>query len=167
MKCLHYIVWWVDVQGMGTSAGVEMKYPGCMWHPLAAAIPKNSVLFLPLEYMNQNGSAVASDVANPIYQHPARPALDETEEEYLNCFRNPVTITCPSLAPEYLNTSHTQIFSPLTSSQKQPNGHGYIAQNSIDNPDYQQDFFPAGTKTKPNGHLPATENSEYMGVEVH
>lgn len=115
--------------------------------------------------MNQNGSAVASDMANPMYQHPAHGTLDETEEEYLNCFKNPVLVTSPKSAPEYLNTSHSQMISPLTSSQKQPNGHGYITQNSIDNPDYQQDFFPVGSK--PNGHLPAAENSEYMGVEVH
>ncbi|XP_047662260.1 epidermal growth factor receptor isoform X1 [Tachysurus fulvidraco] len=119
------------------------------------------------EYMNQNSSSVVSDMANPIYQHPASSALDETEEEYLNCFKNPTTVTSPNSAPEYLNTSHSQPFSPFTSSQKQLNGHGhgYIAQNSMDNPDYQQDFFPLGTK--PNGHLPAAENSEYMGVEVH
>lgn len=117
--------------------------------------------------MNQNSSSVVSDMTNPIYQHPASSALDETEEDYLNCFKNPTTVTSPNSAPEYLNTSHSQPFSPFTSSQKQLNGHGhgYIAQNSMDNPDYQQDFFPLGTK--PNGHLPAAENSEYMGVEVH
>lgn len=118
--------------------------------------------------MNQNGSAVVSDMSNPIYQHPTHSALDETEEEYLNCFKNPPTATSPNPAPEYLNTSQTKLFSPLTSSLKQPNGHmhGYIAQNSMDNPDYQQDFLPLGIE--PNGHLlPAAENSEYMGVEVH
>lgn len=117
--------------------------------------------------MNQNGGAVVSDMSNPIYQHPSRPALDKTEEEYLNCFKNPVAVTSPDPAPEYLNTSHSQLFSPPTSGQKQPNGHGhgYIPQNSMDNPDYQQDFFPGGVK--PNGYLPAAENSEYMGVEVH
>lgn len=104
-------------------------------------------------------------MSNPIYQHPAGAALDETEEDYLNCFRNPATVTSPNSAPEYLNTSKSQLFSSLMTGQKQTNGHGYIAQNSIDNPDYQQDFFPVGTK--PNGHLPAAENSEYMGVEVH
>ncbi|KAM9440269.1 epidermal growth factor receptor [Clarias gariepinus] len=118
------------------------------------------------EYMNQqNGADVVSDMANPIYQHPARAALDETEEDYLNCFKNPETVTSPNPGPEYLNTSHSQLFSSLQMSKKQPNGHGYIAQNSIDNPDYQQDFLPTGTKL--NGHLPAAENSEYMGVEVH
>lgn len=113
----------------------------------------------------QNGADVVSDMANPIYQHPARAALDETEEDYLNCFKNPETVTSPNPGPEYLNTSHSQLFSSLQMSKKQPNGHGYIAQNSIDNPDYQQDFLPTGTKL--NGHLPAAENSEYMGVEVH
>ncbi|KAI5608840.1 epidermal growth factor receptor precursor, partial [Silurus asotus] len=117
------------------------------------------------EYVNQNGNGSVSDVINPIYQHPAREALDETEEDYLNCFKNPPTVTSSNPAPEYLNTSHTLIFSPLTASKKQPNVNGCISQNSIDNPDYQQDFFPVGTNT--NGHFPAAENSEYMGVEVH
>lgn len=127
---------------------------------------KMYVLFLQLEYMNQNGSNVASDMINPIYQHPAGTTLDETEEEYLNCFRNPDAVTSPNSTPTYLNTSHSQLFShPPTSSRKQPNGNGYIAQNSIDNPDYQQDFFPVGSR--PNGHLPTAENSDYMGVEVH
>ncbi|XP_053507801.1 epidermal growth factor receptor [Ictalurus furcatus] len=117
------------------------------------------------EYMNQSDSAVVSDMSNPIYQHPVPATLDETEEEYLNCFKNPATVTSPNSAPECLNTSRSRILSPFTPSQKQPNGNGYIAQISIDNPDYQQDFFPVGTK--PNGNLQAAENSEYMGVEVH
>lgn len=127
---------------------------------------QNCILFPP-EYINQNGSL--SNMTNPIYQHPGPPrtlphsssALDETEEEYLNCFKSPVS---PGAAPpEYLNTSHTQ----LLSSHSFFGIHGFNPQNSMDNPDYQQDFCPLKLKTHKNGHLPAAENAEYMGLEVH
>ncbi|XP_065126000.1 epidermal growth factor receptor isoform X4 [Paramisgurnus dabryanus] len=115
------------------------------------------------EYMNQNGSLM-SNMTNPIYQHPGPPRtfthstspLDETEEEYLNCFKSPI----PATAPEYLNTSHTQLLSFLST-------HGFNPQSSMDNPDYQQDFCPLELKPHTNGHLPAAENAEYMGLEVH
>ncbi|XP_051983795.1 epidermal growth factor receptor-like isoform X1 [Xyrauchen texanus] len=115
------------------------------------------------EYINQKGSLM-SNVTNPIYQHPGPPhmlphfssTLDETEEEYLNCFKSPA----PSAAfpPDYLNTSNTQSCFSMES---------FKPQNSIDNPDYQQDFCPLELKTHTNGHLPAAENAEYMGLEVH
>ncbi|XP_016368297.1 epidermal growth factor receptor-like isoform X1 [Sinocyclocheilus rhinocerous] len=118
------------------------------------------------EYINQNESLMSS-MTNPIYQHPGPPrtlphsssALDETEEEYLNCFKSPAA----AAPPEYLNTSHTQLLSrqPFFSVQ------GFNPQNSMDNPDYQQDFCPLELKTHTNGHLPAAENAEYMGLEVH
>uniref|UniRef100_A0A8C7X7A5 Receptor protein-tyrosine kinase n=1 Tax=Oryzias sinensis TaxID=183150 RepID=A0A8C7X7A5_9TELE len=106
-------------------------------------------------YMNQNG---VSDVANPIYQNPRPPratlptiSSDGAETEYLNCFKN---------GPEYLNESP-----PALSS----NGvvHGVQMrqpQNSMDNPDYQQDFTPT-LKTHANGHIPAAENAEYLGPD--
>uniref|UniRef100_A0A8C1ZMF1 Receptor protein-tyrosine kinase n=1 Tax=Cyprinus carpio TaxID=7962 RepID=A0A8C1ZMF1_CYPCA len=83
-------------------------------------------------------------MTNPIYQHPGPPrklpnsssALDETEEEYLNCFKSPAAA-------------------------------GFNPKNSMDNPDYQQDFCPLELKTHTNGYLPAAENAEYMGLEVH
>uniref|UniRef100_A0A8C2JPU0 Receptor protein-tyrosine kinase n=1 Tax=Cyprinus carpio TaxID=7962 RepID=A0A8C2JPU0_CYPCA len=107
-------------------------------------------------------------MTNPIYQHPGPPrklpnsssALDETEEEYLNCFKSPAAAAAP---PEYLNTSHTQ----LLSSQPFFSVQGFNPQNSMDNPDYQQDFCPLELKTHTNGYLPAAENAEYMGLEVH
>uniref|UniRef100_A0A8C7X7H3 Receptor protein-tyrosine kinase n=1 Tax=Oryzias sinensis TaxID=183150 RepID=A0A8C7X7H3_9TELE len=107
------------------------------------------------DYMNQNG---VSDVANPIYQNPRPPratlptiSSDGAETEYLNCFKN---------GPEYLNESP-----PALSS----NGvvHGVQMrqpQNSMDNPDYQQDFTPT-LKTHANGHIPAAENAEYLGPD--
>uniref|UniRef100_A0A8C2JK05 Receptor protein-tyrosine kinase n=1 Tax=Cyprinus carpio TaxID=7962 RepID=A0A8C2JK05_CYPCA len=119
------------------------------------------------EYINQNESLMSS-MTNPIYQHPGPPrklpnsssALDETEEEYLNCFKSPAAAAAP---PEYLNTSHTQ----LLSSQPFFSVQGFNPQNSMDNPDYQQDFCPLELKTHTNGYLPAAENAEYMGLEVH
>ncbi|XP_026137105.1 epidermal growth factor receptor-like isoform X1 [Carassius auratus] len=120
------------------------------------------------EYINQKESLMSS-MTNPIYQHPGPPrklpqnssALDETEEEYLNCFKSPTAAA--GALPEYLNTSHTQILSsqPFISVQ------AFNPQNSMDNPDYQQDFCPLELKTYTNGHLPAAENPEYMGLEVH
>lgn len=117
------------------------------------------LLFLP-EYVNQNGGTVNSDMVNPIYQNPEpiRGAFDETEEEYLNCFKHPDPIPAAKSPPEYLNTSQSQFLPSLL------NGHGYSAQNSMDNPDYQQDFCPV--RVKPNGHLPAAQNSEYLGIKV-
>lgn len=107
------------------------------------------------EYMNQNESSMS----NPVYQQPhgpprtllhSSPALDETEEEYLNCFKSPA----PASVVEYLNTSHTQLLSTKPFF-------------SMENPDYQQDFCPLELKTHTNGHLPAAQNQEYMGLEVH
>uniref|UniRef100_A0A673BM84 Receptor protein-tyrosine kinase n=1 Tax=Sphaeramia orbicularis TaxID=375764 RepID=A0A673BM84_9TELE len=105
-----------------------------------------------------------SDVMNPIYQHPGPPrsilptiASDETETEYLNCFKN------DSSGPEYLNEVQPATVLPLIS-----NGvhsvQKYQPQNSIDNPDYQQDFTPT-FKTHANGHIPAAENAEYLGPD--
>uniref|UniRef100_A0A673JRB4 Receptor protein-tyrosine kinase n=1 Tax=Sinocyclocheilus rhinocerous TaxID=307959 RepID=A0A673JRB4_9TELE len=116
------------------------------------------------EYINQNESLMSS-MTNPIYQHPGPPrtlphsssALDETEEEYLNCFKSPAA----AAPPEYLNMSHMQ----LLSSQPFFSVRGFNPQSSMDNPDYQQDFCPLELKT--NGHLPAAENAEYMGLELH
>ncbi|XP_031418769.1 epidermal growth factor receptor [Clupea harengus] len=135
------------------------------------------------EYMNQNGGST-SDMANPNYQHPGPPrsvhsieALDETEEEYLNCFKEPAgatttTTTTTPVAPEYLNTSQNGLLSLSSSSSALIGQSQFNPQNSMDNPDYQQDFFPLAVKPKLNGHhLPAAENVEYLGLagplEVH
>uniref|UniRef100_A0A8C8J8Y8 Receptor protein-tyrosine kinase n=1 Tax=Oncorhynchus tshawytscha TaxID=74940 RepID=A0A8C8J8Y8_ONCTS len=76
-----------------------------------------------------------SDMMNPVYQHPGPP-----QTEYLNCYKN------EAVGPEYLNTLHSNGLSPT----------------SNDNPDYQQDFTPS-VKTHANGHIPAAENTEYLG----
>lgn len=118
----------------------------------------NVCVFL-TEYMNQNG---VSDVMNPVYQHPGPPrtvllptiSSDDAEAEYLNCFRS------GSSGPEYLNEVAAPAFLPFASNGVQK----YAPQNSIDNPDYQQDFTPP-VKTHANGHIPAAENAGYLGPD--
>uniref|UniRef100_A0A8C8IUX8 Receptor protein-tyrosine kinase n=1 Tax=Oncorhynchus tshawytscha TaxID=74940 RepID=A0A8C8IUX8_ONCTS len=111
------------------------------------------------DYMNQNG---VSDMMNPVYQHPGPPrtllptiSSDDTETEYLNCYKN------EAVGPEYLNTLHSNGLSP-TSNGGLHCVQKYQPPNSIDNPDYQQDFTPS-VKTHANGHIPAAENTEYLG----
>uniref|UniRef100_A0A672RKV9 Receptor protein-tyrosine kinase n=1 Tax=Sinocyclocheilus grahami TaxID=75366 RepID=A0A672RKV9_SINGR len=121
------------------------------------------------QLLHSVNESLISSMTNPIYQHPGPPrtlphsssALDETEEEYLNCFKSPAAAA--AAPPEYLNTSHTQLLSRQTFFSVQ----GFNPQNSMDNPDYQQNFCPLELKTHTNGHLPAAENAEYMGLEVH
>ncbi|XP_042284525.1 epidermal growth factor receptor [Thunnus thynnus] len=114
------------------------------------------------DYMNQNG---VSDMMNPIYQHPGPPrtilptiSSDDTETEYLNCFKNEAN------GPEYLNEVPSPATLPLTSNGTVHSIQKYQPQNSIDNPDYQQDFTPT-FKTHTNGHVPAAENTEYLGPD--
>ncbi|XP_054623190.1 epidermal growth factor receptor [Dunckerocampus dactyliophorus] len=114
------------------------------------------------DYMNQNTS---SDMMNPVYPQPGPPrallptiSSDDTEAEYLNCFKNGPN------GPEYLNEfpSTGAVMAPFTS-----NGaivHKYKPQNSIDNPDYQHSFTPT-FKARTNGHMPAAENTEYLGPD--
>uniref|UniRef100_A0A8C1VUK8 Receptor protein-tyrosine kinase n=1 Tax=Cyprinus carpio TaxID=7962 RepID=A0A8C1VUK8_CYPCA len=117
----------------------------CVFNPYSPLFP---------EYVNQNESLMSS-MNNPIYQHPGPPRT------------LPHSSSSPAAAaatpPEYLNTSHTQLLSRQPFFREQ----GFNPQNSMDNPDYQQDFCPLELKTHTNGHLPAAENAEYMGLEVH
>ncbi|KAK1173591.1 epidermal growth factor receptor isoform X1 [Acipenser oxyrinchus oxyrinchus] len=105
------------------------------------------------EYVNQNGHAM-SEVMNPIYQDvllPHSPTQGAQDSHYLNSVNNTVG------NPEYLNTSPRPVFdNPRYCDQK------CYQQTSLDNPDYQQDFFPLKSKT--NGQCPAAENVEYMGL---
>ncbi|XP_060900943.1 epidermal growth factor receptor [Labrus mixtus] len=119
--------------------------------------------FLPApDYMNQNG---VSDMMNPIYQHPGPPrtilptiSSDDAESEYLNCFKT------GDKGPEYLNQIPSPATLPHTSNGTVHSVQKYQPQNSIDNPDYQQDFTPT-FKTHTNGHIPAAENAEYLGPD--
>uniref|UniRef100_A0A4W5N1M4 Receptor protein-tyrosine kinase n=1 Tax=Hucho hucho TaxID=62062 RepID=A0A4W5N1M4_9TELE len=106
-------------------------------------------------FLDHNG---VSDLMNPVYQHPGPPrtllptiSSDDTEAEYLNCYKN------GAVGPEYLNTLQPSLLSPTTSNGIS-NGLNPTPQNSIVNPDYQQDFTPS-IKT----HIPAAENAEYVG----
>uniref|UniRef100_A0A8C1VUB4 Receptor protein-tyrosine kinase n=1 Tax=Cyprinus carpio TaxID=7962 RepID=A0A8C1VUB4_CYPCA len=116
----------------------------CVFNPYSPLFP---------EYVNQNESLMSS-MNNPIYQHPGPPRT------------LPHSSSSPAAAaatpPEYLNTSHTQLLSRQPFFREQ----GFNPQNSMDNPDYQQDFCPLELKTHTNGHLPAAENAEYMGLET-
>lgn len=113
--------------------------------------------------MNQNG---VSDMMNPIYQQPGPPrtilptiSSDDTEAEYLNCFKNGAN------GPEYLNeVPSPAAILPLTSNGTVHSIQKYQLQNSLVNPDYQQDFTPT-FKSHANGHIPAAENTEYLGPD--
>ncbi|KAG7488810.1 hypothetical protein MATL_G00038350 [Megalops atlanticus] len=120
------------------------------------------------EYVNQNGTST-SDVMNPNYQEPDPSRLEpfsstgglcETEATHTNSFN------CVPEGLEYLNTDQPTV--PCSHDQQR-----YRLQTSLDNPDYQQDFFPVA-KPQSNGHfLQAAENVEYLGLtatvpaEVH
>lgn len=102
---------------------------------------------------------------NPVYQHPGPPrtflptiSSEDPEREYLNCFKNGFN------GPEYLNEISSPAIIPLTSNGTVHSIQTYQPQNSIDNPDYQQDFTPT-FKTHTNGHIPAAENAEYLGPD--
>ncbi|XP_062338174.1 epidermal growth factor receptor [Osmerus eperlanus] len=112
------------------------------------------------DYMNQNG---VSDMLNPVYQHPGPPrgllptiSSDDTETEYLNCFKNGAD------GPEYLNELQPVFLAPTPNSPVVHKVQTIQPQNSMDNPDYQQDFTPT-FKTHANGHIPSAENAEYLG----
>uniref|UniRef100_A0A7N6AFS8 Receptor protein-tyrosine kinase n=1 Tax=Anabas testudineus TaxID=64144 RepID=A0A7N6AFS8_ANATE len=114
------------------------------------------------DYINQNG---VSNMMNPVYQHPGPPrtflptiSSEDPEREYLNCFKNGFN------GPEYLNEISSPAIIPLTSNGTVHSIQTYQPQNSIDNPDYQQDFTPT-FKTHTNGHIPAAENAEYLGPD--
>ncbi|XP_023671370.2 epidermal growth factor receptor isoform X1 [Paramormyrops kingsleyae] len=116
--------------------------------------------FRPLpEYVNENGTGPL-DMTNPIYQNPLPssstvPAVasDEAEAEYLNCFKLELS------QPEYLN-----VVQPVFN-KSQSCGQKFGAQTSLDNPDYQEGFSAFG-RSRANGHLPAKENVEYLGLTV-
>lgn len=65
--------------------------------------------------------------------------------------------------PEYLNTTHPDCVNSVldgTALWAQKGNH----QISLDNPDYQQDFFPKEAKSNGIFKGPAAENAEYLRV---
>lgn len=102
---------------------------------------------------------------NPNYKYPGPPrsilptvSSDDTESEYLNAFKN------GTIQPEYLNDVPSSSSFAFTPNNRVKNTQRYAPQNSIDNPDYQQDFTPT-FKTHTNGHIRAAENTEYLGPD--
>ncbi|XP_053570529.1 epidermal growth factor receptor isoform X2 [Bombina bombina] len=120
--------------------------------------------FLPApEYVNQVISKTAnSTLQNPVYLNlnPSGNTNQHLDSPYQNSNGNGLNGVNN---PEYLNTGHTL-------SSKPDFDYPFIWDNtfnnqiSLDNPDYQQDFFPKEIKT--NGHykIPAAENPEYLGL---
>uniref|UniRef100_A0A452TVJ1 Receptor protein-tyrosine kinase n=1 Tax=Ursus maritimus TaxID=29073 RepID=A0A452TVJ1_URSMA len=114
--------------------------------------------FLPApEYINQSvPKRPAGSVQNPVYHNqPLNPAPGR-DPHYQNPHSNAVG------NPEYLNTHPTCVSSVL-------DGPGLWAQKgnhqiSLDNPDYQQDFFPKEAKSNGIFKGPAAENADYLRV---
>lgn len=115
--------------------------------------------FLPVpEYINQYiPKRPAGSVQNPVYHnqplHPAPGRDPHYQDPHSSAVGN----------PEYLNTTQPPcpngIFdSPTPWAQK--GSH----QMSLDNPDYQQDFFPKDGKLNGIFKGPTAENAEYLRV---
>uniref|UniRef100_A0A4W5MMH5 Receptor protein-tyrosine kinase n=1 Tax=Hucho hucho TaxID=62062 RepID=A0A4W5MMH5_9TELE len=104
------------------------------------------------EYMNQNGNTKLSDVFNPNYEDPSEPAwATRTSSGYDpdNKFINYLP-RVPE-GPEYLNMARSTLPRSVC--------------ESMDNPDYQEDFLPQATPTSSH-FLPAAENLEYLGLSA-
>ncbi|KAL1006430.1 hypothetical protein UPYG_G00072270 [Umbra pygmaea] len=110
------------------------------------------------EYMNQNGSRRHSDVFNPNYEDPSEPIWGSTCSSDLSPpsgYNTEVKVfsSLPHVpeGPEYLNTAQCTL--PRS------------VYESMDNPDYQEDFLPQATPT--TGHfLPAADNLEYLNLST-
>ncbi|CAM9827411.1 unnamed protein product [Rangifer tarandus platyrhynchus] len=113
--------------------------------------------FLPApEYVNQSvPKRPAGSVQNPVYHNqPLYPAPGR-DPQYQNSRSNAVD------NPEYLNTTHPAYVSGVL------DGPALWAQKgsyqiSLDNPDYQQAFFPKEAKSNGIFKGPAAENAEYL-----
>lgn len=93
-----------------------------------------------------------SDVFNPNYEDPSEPAwATRTSSGYDpdNKFFN--SLPRVPEGPEYLNMARSTL----------PRSVG----ESMDNPDYQEDFLPQATPTSSH-FLPAAENLEYLGLSA-
>lgn len=110
------------------------------------------------EYINQSvPKRPAGSVQNPVYHNqPLHPAAGR-DLHYQNPHSNAVS------NPEYLNTAQPTCVSSAFDSPAlwAPKGSHHM---NLDNPDYQQDFFPQ--EAKPNGIYkgPTAENAEYLRV---
>jgi hypothetical protein len=116
-------------------------------------------MFLPVpEYINQAvPRRPAGSVQNPVYHNqPLHPAPGRDPH-----YQNPHSKAVGN--PEYLNTTQPTCVDSVFDSPAHWTQQGNH-QISLDNPDYQQDFFPKDTK--PNGMFkgPTAENVEYLRV---
>lgn len=112
--------------------------------------------FLPApEYINQSvPKRPAGSVQNPVYHNqPLNPAPGR-DPHYQNPHSNAVG------NPEYLNTVHPPSASEGPALWAQKGSH----QVSLDNPDYQQDFFPKDAKSNGICTGPTAENADYLRV---
>lgn len=115
--------------------------------------------FLPVpEYINQAvPKRPAGSVQNPVYHNqPLNPAPSR-DPHYQNPLSNAVD------NPEYLNTVHPPGVNGV------PDGPALWVQKgshqiSLDNPDYQQDFFPREAKSNGIFTGPTAENADYLRV---
>ncbi|XP_023594089.1 epidermal growth factor receptor isoform X2 [Trichechus manatus latirostris] len=115
--------------------------------------------FLPVpEYINQSvPKRPAGSVQNPVYHNQPLNPTPGRDPHYQNPHSSAVE------NPEYLNTTQPAYVNSVSDSPAIWAQRG-IHQISLDNPDYQQDFFPK--EAKPNGifKVPAAENAEYLRV---
>ena len=116
--------------------------------------------------MNQShgGSSLSSrlsEVLNPNYEDLglgrgalALPATLEDASSLPEATDDPKRLTCLFEVPEYLNIAQTQ--SLLLR----------YTNDSLDNPDYQEDFLPPTTTNTSSLFLPAVENLEYLALNT-
>ncbi|KAB0363827.1 hypothetical protein FD754_007983 [Muntiacus muntjak] len=113
--------------------------------------------FLPApEYVNQSvPKRPAGSVQNPVYHNqPLYPAPGR-DPQYQNSRSNAVD------NPEYLNTTHPACVNGVLDGPAPWVQQGSY-QISLDNPDYQQAFFPKEAKSNGIFKGPAAENAEYL-----
>ncbi|XP_044532293.1 epidermal growth factor receptor [Gracilinanus agilis] len=112
------------------------------------------------EYINQSApkNPTGSAIQNPVYHNqPLNPDASK-DSLYQNSHNNSAVDN-----PEYLNTTQPNSVKKAFDSNSCWNPTAKHPIN-LDNPDYQQDFFPQ--EAKPNGvfKVPAAENPEYLRV---
>ncbi|XP_020836941.1 epidermal growth factor receptor isoform X1 [Phascolarctos cinereus] len=112
------------------------------------------------EYINQSApkNHTGSAIQNPVYHNqPFNP--DASKDSLYQNSHNSSAVD----NPEYLNTTQPNLIKKAFDGNScwNPKANHPI---SLDNPDYQQDFFPQ--EAKPNGvfKVPAAENPEYLRV---
>lgn len=99
----------------------------------------------------------AGSVQNPVYHNqPLNPAPGRDPH-----YQNPHSTAVGN--PEYLNTVHPPSAAAASEGPAlwaQTGSH----QVSLDNPDYQQDFFPKDAKSNGTCTGPTAENADYLRV---